>query len=54
MPSKGTVWILVLLGSILGGYIPSLWGAVLFSLASIITSALGGLFGLWLAFKLSG
>lgn len=39
------------IGSVVGGYIPNLWGASLFSFSSIILTAIGGFFGIWLGFK---
>jgi len=51
--NKGIIWIGVLVGSILGGYIPSLWGAGIFSMSSIVFSTIGGIAGIWLAFKLT-
>lgn len=41
------------LGSILGGYIPTLWGAGMFSFSSVILTAVGGMIGIWLGFKFS-
>jgi outer membrane lipoprotein SlyB len=38
-------------GGLLGGYLPSLWGAGTFSLASILGSFLGGILGIWLTFR---
>ncbi len=40
-------------GSILGGYIPTLFGVDFFSIIPIFTTALGGLLGVWLMFKLT-
>ena len=42
----------MLFGSVIGGYIPTLFGADSFSLFSIISSALGAFIGIWLSFKL--
>lgn len=41
------------IGSIIGGYVPSLWDANLFSLSSIIFTAIGGFAGIWLGYKIS-
>ena len=38
-------------GSLVGGYIPTLFGAGVFSAVSIITSAIGALIGIWLIFR---
>ena len=41
-------------GTYLGSWIPSLWGAGGFSMSSVFLAAVGGLTGIWLAFKISG
>ena len=41
------------MGSIIGGFIPDLWGAELFSYSSVLLSGVGGLAGLWLGYKMS-
>jgi hypothetical protein len=38
-------------GSILGGYLPLLWGASSFSLISLVFGFLGGAAGVWLAVR---
>ena len=40
-------------GTVAGGYVPSVWGAGSFSLASVVFAALGGCAGLWLGVRLS-
>lgn len=45
-------WVSLGIGSIVGGYIPTLWGAEMFSFSSIIFSALGALLGIWIAFRI--
>ena len=42
------------LGSLAGGFAPALWGGSGFSLAALLTTALGGLAGLWMGVRLSG
>lgn len=42
----------VTMGTIAGGYVPSLWGDSSFSLASVVLAAAGGVAGLWLALRL--
>ncbi len=49
---KALVWAGLLIGSIVGGYLPSLWGASIFSFQSVIFSAIGGGLGLWLGYKI--
>ena len=43
----------MIVGSTIGGAIPTLWGAGFFSFSSIILTAVGGIVGIWLGFKLS-
>jgi cation transporter-like permease len=40
-------------GTIVGGFVPELWGASGFSVAALLTSALGGAAGLWVGARLS-
>jgi uncharacterized membrane protein YeaQ/YmgE (transglycosylase-associated protein family) len=47
------IWLGVLIGSALGGFIPELWGADLFSYSSVLFSGLGAFVGLWLCYKMS-
>lgn len=53
MSTKTFVFLGMTVGSLVGGYIPSLWGADLLSMWSLFLSAIGGLFGIWIAVKLS-
>lgn len=53
MPSKGLVSAGILIGSILGGYLPVLFGVDPFSYLSILGSGIGGILGLFLAVKIS-
>jgi len=47
--SKKAIWIGVVLGSTIGGCVPSLWHASVFSFSGVILSTLGGLVGIWVA-----
>lgn len=47
------IWIGVLIGSTIGGFIPDLWGAGLFSYSSVLLSGLGAIAGLWLGYRMS-
>lgn len=40
------------MGTLIGGYVPSLWGDSGFSLASVVFAAVGGAVGLWAAIRL--
>jgi len=53
MNSKSLIWIFMAIGSAIGGYIPTFWGASFFSFSSVILTALGGILGIYLGFKMS-
>lgn len=53
MRSNPLVWIGLFIGSTIGGMVPDLWGAGLFSFSSIILSSVGALIGIYVGFKLS-
>lgn len=53
MDSKPLVWIGMFVGSTVGGFIPSIWGAGLISFSSIILTGVGGIIGIILGFKMS-
>ena len=52
MPSRLLIWVSIIIGSTIGGIIPELWGAGMFSYASLLLSGIGALVGLWIAFKI--
>lgn len=52
MNAKPFIWIGLSIGSIVGAYVPMLWGAGVFSMSSVIFSGIGGILGIWLGFKL--
>ena len=54
MSSKPFMWTGLIVGSALGGFLPSLWGASIFSLWSVILTAVGGIAGVWFGLKLDG
>jgi hypothetical protein len=51
MNTKSLIWIGMGIGSTLGGFVPRLWGASFFSFAGFVCSGIGGLFGIWVAYK---
>ncbi|NCO23212.1 hypothetical protein GW896_00940 [Candidatus Kuenenbacteria bacterium] len=53
MNSKPLIWIGMFVGSLIGSYVPAIWGAGFFSFSSIIFGAIGGAFGILIGFKLS-
>lgn len=53
MSRKSLVLLGMFIGSIIGGYVPVLFGADLLSFTSILGNGLGGLAGVWIAYKLT-
>ena len=51
--AKALIMIGMAVGSTLGGFVPTLWGADWFSMASIAGSAIGGFAGIYAGYKLS-
>jgi hypothetical protein len=51
--SKTFIMTGLFLGSIVGGYVPLLWGGSVFSFSSIIFSAIGAFAGIWLGLKVT-
>jgi hypothetical protein len=49
---RSVVGIWATVGTILGGYLPELWGASSFSLASLFFGAVGGITGVLLGARL--
>lgn len=52
MSTKAIIWIAMFIGSAIGGYIPVLWGASLFSYSSLLFNGIGGIAGVLLGVKL--
>jgi hypothetical protein len=52
MSSKSLIWIFLFIGSTIGGAIPMLWGDSFFSVWSVILTAVGGIVGIYIGFKL--
>ena len=46
------IWLGVFVGGAIGGYLPTLWGASVFSFQSILLSAVGGIAGIWIGYTL--
>ena len=54
MDSKRIIYIGLLIGGAIGGYVPVLlWNAQYFSFSTVFFNAAGALIGIWVAFKLS-
>ena len=54
MSRKTLIFIGMFIGSVLGGYVPVLFGAELLSFSSLLGNTIGGLLGVYLVFKLTG
>jgi hypothetical protein len=50
---QARIWLGVLVGSTIGGFIPVLWGADLLSYSGLLFSGVGAFVGLWLGYKVS-
>lgn len=53
MSPKSTIYLFMAVGSAIGSYIPVLWGGSVLGMASVILTAVGGFFGIWVGFKLT-
>ncbi len=53
MDSKSIIWIGMVCGSLIGSFVPSIWGDGMFSMSSVIFTAVGGFAGIWIGFKIS-
>lgn len=51
MSLKTTYYMAAFVGSIIGSYIPTFWGAGVFSFSSILFSAIGGILGIIIVYK---
>lgn len=47
------IWLFMVVGGVVGGYVPQLWGVPYFSFSSIIFNAIGAILGIWIGFKIS-
>jgi hypothetical protein len=53
MSANKMIWIGAMVGSTLGGCVPSLWHASMFSMWGLVLSTVGGLLGIWLGWKMT-
>ncbi len=53
MSSKTLIYLGLAIGSVFGGWLPVLWGESFLSFSSVVLTAVGGLAGIYLGFKLS-
>jgi uncharacterized membrane protein YeaQ/YmgE (transglycosylase-associated protein family) len=52
MSTKTWLMIGMTIGSTIGGFIPTLWGASWLSYQSLFATAIGGFVGIWICYKL--
>jgi riboflavin transporter FmnP len=52
MPTRQISWLLVFIGSVIGGYIPTLLGESFLSMASLFWSAIVSIIGIFVGYKL--
>lgn len=52
MRSRSFIWLAILVGSTIGGLIPELWGADMFSYSSVLLGTVGAFVGLWVGYIL--
>jgi len=52
MGGKSVIGICGGFGTLVGGYLPELWGASGFSMMSLLFSVIGGVAGIWLAVRI--
>lgn len=50
--NKKTIMLGMVFGSTIGGYVPTLFGVGAFSFASILGGFIGGMLGIWIAFRM--
>ena len=53
MSQKTIVFLGMFIGSTIGGYIPTLFGAGILSYKSVFFSGVGGILGVWIGYKIS-
>lgn len=53
MPQKKVVMLGMIVGSTVGSYVPVLLGAGMLSFWSLIAGGVGGIAGIWLAYRLA-
>jgi len=51
--SKSGAWIGMVIGSAIGSFIPTLWGDGFISFTSVVLTAVGGIIGIYIGFKIS-
>jgi len=52
MSGKRLIWIGSIVGSFVGGLIPGLWHASMFSMWGLVFSTIGGIVGIWAGWRI--
>jgi len=52
MSTKRLIWIGSIVGSFVGGLIPGLWHASMFSMWGLVLSTIGGIVGIWAGWRI--
>jgi len=52
-PPRGLLMMGLLIGSLIGGYIPSLFGAGFLSIWGLVGSTIGAILGLWITYRIA-
>lgn len=53
MNPRYLIWVGLIIGSTIGGWIPSLWDSGMLSFSGIMGSMIGGLFGIYFGYKIA-
>ena len=53
MSQKTIIWICVGIFGTIGGFIPLMWGDSLLSFGGLLGNGIGGLFGIWVGYKIN-
>ncbi len=51
MDARKLIWFGAIAGSTLGGCVPTLWHGSAFSLGGLVLATIGGLAGIWAAYR---
>ena len=50
---RSVIGLCMFAGSLIGGYVPEIWGAGSFSVSSLLFGAIGGIAGVWFGARIS-
>ena len=53
MSTKRLIWIGSIVGSFVGGLVPGLWHASMFSMWGLVFSTIGGIVGIWAGWRIA-